>query len=327
MAKLKKQRILDDGHKQTDKMLKALENKITKEYYKAGKYVSEKFKKYLDQFNEADKKKLNDLKNNIITQSEYSQWRANQILNTRRFKDMLDVLAEDMTNADKIATGIINNHTIDVYALNRNYGSYEICKATRLDLSFSLYDHKTVERLMRKNPEVIPRAKPDIPKELRWCRTKLNSAITQGVLTGDSIPDIAKRLQSVTDMLNSAAIRNARTWTTAAENGGRVDSYKEAAEMGIELEQEWMATVDDRTRPSHVDLDGEKVSVGEKFSNGCRYPGDPSGDPEEIYNCRCTLVAVLAKHPRDESDRFMRLPDGMSYDDWKREKGSGDDSD
>ena len=82
-----------------------------------------------------------------------------------------------------------------------------------------------------------------------------------------------------------------------------------------------MATVDDRTRPSHVDLDGERVPVGEKFSNGLRYPADPDGDPEEVYNCRCTLIAALSGHPRSLEGRFMRLDEDETYDEWKERRG------
>lgn len=298
-------------------MLKSLEKKLDREYSKAYLTVKEKLDKYLKRFEEADKKKLAQLKANEITHSDYVKWRTDQMLNTQNFRDLRDILSQDLVNTNKIAAGMINDHTIDVYALNRNYGSFEVCKGTGLDLSFSLYDHKTVENLMKGKRKIIPKVDPKIPKDLRWNRTKITSAISQGVLSGDSIPDIAKRLRGVTNMDKSASIRNARTYTTAAENAGRVDSYEEAEDMGIEMEQEWMATVDDRTRPSHVALDGERVPVGEKFSNGLLYPGDPEGDPEEVYNCRCTLVAAIGKYPRSLEGRFMRLDEDEDYDDWK----------
>ena len=94
-------------------------------------------------------------------------------------------------------------------------------------------------------------------------------------------------------MDRTSAIRTARTAFTGAQNAGRMDSYAAAEKMGIKLKKEWLATLDGRTRHPHAALDGEKVGTDEKFSNGCRFPGDPQGRPGEVYNCRCTMVAAL----------------------------------
>lgn len=252
-------------------------------------------------------------------------WRQSAMLTGKRWNDMADVLAKDMVNADKIAAAVIGERLPDTYALNANYGTYEIEHGLGIDTSWTMYDHSTVENLMRDNPQMIPMPRMDIPKDMRWNRRKITSAITQGVLQGDSIPEISSRLRSVTNMDRTAAIRNARTYTTAAENKGRIDSYQRAKELGLDLQKEWMSTPDGRTRDSHIDLDGERVDVDATFSNGCRYPADPMGDPAEVYNCRCTLVAAV-KGRQYHDDRFTRLPEGMTYEDWKAHKlkGGGD---
>lgn len=43
-------------------------------------------------------------------------------------------------------------------------------------------------------------------------------------------------------------------------------------------------------RPSHAAMDGETVRVGERFSNGMAYPGDPEGGADEVAGCMCSLV-------------------------------------
>jgi SPP1 gp7 family putative phage head morphogenesis protein len=104
---------------------------------------------------------------------------------------------------------------------------------------------------------------------------------------------IAKRLRNVQEMNKTQAIRSARTLVTGAENKGRLDSHKRAEEDGIILEEKWVATKDGRTRHSHAMLNGETKKTNETFSNGLEYPGDPSGRPEEVYNCRCTMTAKV----------------------------------
>lgn len=81
--------------------------------------------------------------------------------------------------------------------------------------------------------------------------------------------------------------------------------------------REWLATLDARTRHSHRQLGGERREVGEKFSNGCRYPGDPQAPYAEVCNCRCTLVAAVDGVDQSQADRWSKLPEGMTHQEWK----------
>lgn len=88
----------------------------------------------------------------------------------------------------------------------------------------------------------------------------------------------------------------ARTETLGANNAGARASAQATAEyLGYTTDavmRVWLATGDDRTRPSHQDADGQTIygldatyQVGASDLAG---PGDPEGDPEEVINCRCT---------------------------------------
>lgn len=312
---------MDQGHKETDKKLKALENRLSREYKNAYNTVKKRADAYFKRFDAEDKEKQKLIKKGELSASDYAQWRFERMAGGQHFCDLCNVLTEDMINADKIAVSIINGHIPEIYADNVNFGTYEIESGANINTSFTLYDKDTVENLMKKDPHVIPQAKIDIPKDERWNRRKLTSALTQGILAGDSIPHIAERLKQVTDMDTRAAIRNARTYTTAAENKGRMDSYERAEEMGINMKKQWVATLDDRTRHTHRLLDGVAIDIDEEFDNGLQFPGDPDGDDEEIYNCRCTLIAKLGDYNFKSNYRNSKL-DGISYDDWQNQARS-----
>lgn len=156
-------------------------------------------------------------------------------------------------------------------------------------ISFTLLDAHTVERLQRKGDIKLPKKKVDIPKDERWNTKLMSSKLLQGILAGDAIPTIANSLMQVIGNNAAAAVRNARTMVTGAENVGRLDSYEDLAEKGVVQKKVWIATADDRTRESHLLLDGEEVDIDKPFSNGLMYPADPSGDPAEVYNCRCSM--------------------------------------
>ena len=312
----------DKAHEQTDKELKRLERQITKEYSQAAKEVEKKLTDYLEKFAKKDAEMQKKVASGQMSAEEYGKWRVGQMAMGERWKEMQKTLTEDLVNADKIAAGMINDSLPYSYANNYNYGTYEVEHGAEIDTSFSLYDHSTVENLMKKDPKIIPKAKVDIPKDELWNRRKLTSAITQGILQGESIPKIAKRLASVADMDRKAAIRNARTYTTAAENKGRIDSYDRAEQMGIKVKKKWMATLDDRTRVEHRHLDGQTVPNDEPFETDgyeIMYPGDPDAEPEMIYNCRCTLVAEIEGYQYQDERNDSKLGD-MTYEEWKHAK-------
>ena len=315
----------DPGHVETDKELAKLEKQISKEYTQAYKDVKQKFEKYMKDFARKDNEKRELVKSGQLSQSEYIEWRKNQLLVGQRWEEMRDSLAKDITNTQRIANSMTKEFLPDAYAINHNYGTFEVEKGSHINTSYTLYDRDTVNRLIRDNPKLLPKPKVDIPKAQLWNTRKLTSAITQGVLQGESIPNIAKRLRTVTDMGKAASIRNARTMTTSAECAGRIDSYKRAEEMGIEMNQAWVATLDDRTRHEHRILDGQIRPVGEPFEvegQKIMYPGDPEAEPYLVYNCRCTIIALVKGTSLENGiGDYPRVLDpklgDMSYEEWK----------
>lgn len=155
--------------------------------------------------------------------------------------------------------------------------------------AFALVDRHTVERLQKDGDITLPYKDLDKIKDERWNTKLFTSRLLQGILNGDPIPNIAARLLDVVGYNESAAMRNARTMTTACENRGRQDSYEELADNGVVQKKVWIATPDDRTRASHLEIDGEEVDIDAEFSNKLKYPADPDGAESEVYNCRCSM--------------------------------------
>lgn len=278
-------KVPDYGHQRADTELDILIKKIHKSYIEAQLSLRRKLDKYLRSFEKEDAHKRALYDSGELSHEEFMKWRRKEIFETKQWRDMLEQLAVDLANQNKLAASMINDTLPGVYAINHNYGTYEAEHGSGVDTTYTLYDKNTVARLLKEENDLLPQPSVDIPKDKLWNRQHIQSAVLQGILTGESMSDIAKRFQNVVGMDERAAMRNARTAVTGAENAGRIDSYLRAQAMGIKMKQVWMATLDDRVRDSHAILDGEKQDPGEKFSNGCRYPGDPEGAPSEIYNC------------------------------------------
>jgi len=90
--------------------------------------------------------------------------------------------------------------------------------------------------------------------------------------------------------------RIARTTMTGAANFGSNEAWSQS---GVVDEHMWIsALLPDRTRDEHAAAHGQVVKLGERFTVGgesLRYPGDPEGRPENIVNCLCVDVAVVAE--------------------------------
>ena len=187
-----------------------------------------------------------------------------------------------------------------------------------MQVSFDIYNKDAVDRLREENPDILPTYSVDSDADLAYNKSQINGAIESAIIQGKSIDHISDDLQKRMESVNrSSAIRTARTATTCAQNAGNLDSFYKAQEMGIATEKQWVCTQDDRTRESHLELDGEHVPLDEEFSNGLQYPGDPSGDPSEVYNCRCTMVAYF---PETDSSTAEEEESEEEYEEWYEEE-------
>ena len=330
---------LDPGQEETDELLAEIETILKFHFKQAKEDLGDKILNYWKKFIKKDSIMKAMLEAKEILPKEYSEWRIGQLMIGKRWSEMRYTIAEDLTNAQNIAKSIVNGYAPEAYSIGFNYGTYEVEKAAQIDTSFTLYDRSTVERLVRDSPQLLPELNPvsktaqEIAdgKIIAWHESQIQSVTMQGVLQGESIPEIADKISEITLQDEKATIRYARTMMNGAENGGRIDSYKRAGNMGIQLEQQWLATLDERTRKSHRQLDGEHKPVGTKFSNGCRFPGDPQAPAAEIWNCRCTLIPLLTGIPgldlgEDVTDLGQRNTDHMeeagykTYEEWKQGK-------
>lgn len=322
----------DLGHMLTDKELAKLERRIAKLYREAGKELQATIDAYFEQFKKRDeemKALIGTVQNGKEwTEADYKQWRLNQIGRGERYQAMRDKVAHRVTDANAVAVSYTNDATPGIYSLNRNYAAYTI-ESVAGNVGFDLWDEQTVKRLMVEQPDLMPYYPPKRALkrgiDLAYGKKQITASVTSSILQGKSIKHMADDLQKrITTMSRDSAIRTARTAVTGAQNAGRMDSYAAAEKMGIKLKKEWLGTLDARTRHSHAMLDGEQVAQDKKFSNGCRFPGDPQGPPWEIYNCRCTLIAAVEgvdtstaqRRARNASTGETEVVSDMTYAEW-----------
>lgn len=316
----------DYAHRETDKLIDGLEKLLGNAYGDASEEIAEKAADYFRRFEAKDEKWKLWVEQGKKTEAEYKAWRQSQLMMGKRWENLRDELARDMVHADEIAAKMIKDELPEIYALNHNWETFQVEKALGMSTNYNLYNPDTVKHLMKENPNLLPKPKVDIPKDMRWNMQRVQSTMLQGILQGKSIPELAKSLEGVTDGNHANAIRNARTMATGAQNAGRQDAMIRARDKGVKLRRTWVATLDMRTRHEHRVLDGQTVDVDEPFrveGYEIMFPGDPSAEPEMVYNCRCRTIGQVKGFERDIRGFDLRNDpniNGMSYDEWKNDR-------
>lgn len=272
-------------------MASKLQSSINSIYSKREKELRHIVERYSANFEDEYERKKEALESGAITKQEYNTWVHIQLKTRKDIQEALNKMTEKIVDASTEAAMIINEDMPVIFAEAQNHEQFKVETAT--GVSFDLYNEDTVRRLQQNNPRLLPTIDP--PRDLLYKRNqkRLSNEMQAAIMRGDSIPEIAKRLGDVVGFEERASIRNARTMMTCAQNGGTMEGMLRAEKMGIEVEKEWLATTDSRTRDSHAHMNGERRPVKKKFSNGLMYPGDSTGPGAEVYNCRCTLLSVL----------------------------------
>lgn len=312
-----------------------VQKQLEKVYKEAQKDLKNQLKEFTAAFQAKDAEMQAQLSAGEITQAQYDNWKKGQVFQSDLWKKKIDQVTGVLADANGQALQIINKQKMGVFAESANYQAYQLTQDTGLNLSFAIYDQDAVGRLVRDRPELLPRKELNGKKDRAWNKTKIANTVAQSIIQGESIPELAERIARDTASENgSAMMRYARTAMVSAQNAGRIETLERAKAMGIKCRKKWLATLDSRTRDAHQELDGQTVEVDQPFVTHNRdgslaelqFPGDPSADPEQVYNCRCTLIYVYDEYPNDPEFEQRRdnetgqLIQNMSYPEWKSAK-------
>lgn len=151
-----------------------------------------------------------------------------------------------------------------------------------------------------RNTITNPVAGKTLSKRLYSSRTKLadraTSELRNGMIQGKSYAVIAKAISGHTEANYKQAMRIARTEGGRLRSIGKQTAYSEAKDMGIDMQKEWMSSLDNRTRSSHRELDGQTVEIEEDFvsPSGAKGQGPRlMGRANEDIHCRCTTITIV----------------------------------
>ena len=303
----------DKAHRLTDEKLEEMEKRLSAIYSRAEREIQKTADEYFARFAKQDEAKRKLLEQGKITEDEYKKWRKGKLMYGKRFTETKEQCAKQLLNVNQTALAYVNGELPEVYAINYNAlaGSVDGVGG----YSFTLVDADTVRNLAVTDTSLLPYKEIDPAKDIPWNMKKINAETLQGILQGESMDKIAKRIMNVQTMNKDAAIRSARTIVTGAECKGRQDSYQRAKDDGIILRKYWLATYDKRARDWHKEAgnkynEDNAIEIDEFFvvdGEDMLHPGDSEhgAGGHNIYNCRCSIASKVIGFKKAQVQKAM----------------------
>ena len=158
--------------------------------------------------------------------------------------------------------------------------------------NWGLPDKKAIKAIIENPLDQIAKASLN-----RKQREDIRRVLTQGFLQGKGYAQMARDMKKVYNTRAYEALRIARTEGQKAAVEGQRQSYERGKELGIKVKLYWDAFKDNRTRDSHIKMNGvpaeekggELLFFFEATGQWVTGPMDPALPAEHVINCRCRL--------------------------------------
>lgn len=225
-----------------------------------------------------------DLENiqSIVYQTQYQQAIQSQL------EGILDILQtnEFTTISDYLTTAYQDGFVGALYDLH----------GQGIPLIFPIDQDQVTKAVLTDSKLSVPMY-TRLGEDVSTLKLAVRAQISRGIANGSTWNQMAQELAG--NMINSPfqtaqynAMRIARTEGHRIQQQSQYDAMEKAKQHGADVVKEWNATLDARTRPDHMSLDGQIREIGDPFTLGslkAQYPGD-FGRPEQDIHCRCCAL-------------------------------------
>lgn len=306
---------------------KKLAERLNDIYSIAEKAILAHSQKYLARYQNTEKTVANDVKTGAMSESDAKTVLKNEIFTGYQWETEKEALAEELYDADLEATEYGNSRLDSIYVQSKNYGSYQAEMHYRRDLGLTALTIAALTAEEKPTPRLLNTA-----KDIAWNRKVIQSSFVKHLERAKTLKEIGRRSVKLITNRNRNATNNAFEylfWGVADE--GKWESMMQLQKLGIEVEKEWLATLDKHTRDTHRILDGEVMQIDKNFEvNGFKimYPRQPSAPPAMTINCRCRLKYNFPKYSDTNHYRRENMKIGgerqtipyMTYQEWEEWK-------
>jgi hypothetical protein len=233
-------------------------------------------------------------------------------------------IAASMRSALVRKDKLIEKAAIEMYQNGYYWNAWATTNAAGIDIAWPLIDDQMIKKAVYDNPfsvfQIGTGPRPDLSAlskvyKLKWDRTLALQRVTRELELaagrGDSIQQLGKRLDIIFGFRDPStgkiikglnkkgetykSIRVARTELHRLFETGHRDEYYEAQDNGVETRLQYVATLDQRTRPQSASMDGQISDAEGRFQypDGNWYYLGNTGHPEWDISDRCTSIQQI----------------------------------
>ena len=281
----------DKAHRLTDIKLEEMEKRLSAIYSASYKKLQAKtleFARGIDGKASELLKAIKEAKTETEEKSAknaYLLYFEKEVVKSKAFKDLSAEISIDLFNTNTEASAYINSQTPEIYALNYNWINEQLAE----DIPDFVSQQITPKEADKYGDLTQPTVSKS--KDTKWNESNIKKSVIVGATLLLGANAIMKRSAKVTVEKNrNSSYRQNIDMGGDAETKARYDGLLRSEAMGNKHTKIWRTSGDNRVRDSHAAIDGEEVDINALFSNGLKRPKDPNGRPEEVYNCRCTIL-------------------------------------
>jgi hypothetical protein len=281
----------DKAHILTDKKLEEMERRLSAIYSISHKKIQAKMLEFAKSIDGKASELLKAIKQAEteteakVAKNAYLQYFKKEVVKSKAFKDLSAEIAIDLFKTNTDTSAYINSQTPEIYALNYNWINEQLAK--------DIPDFVAQEITAKEADEYGDLTKQTVSKakDTKWNESNIKKSVIVGASLFLGANAIMKRSAKLTVEKNrNSSYRQNIDMGGDAETKARYDGLLRSEAMGNKHTKIWRTAGDNRVRDSHAAIDGEEVDINALFSNGLERPKDPNGRPEEVYNCRCTIL-------------------------------------
>ena len=289
---------MDKVNKWTDRKLNAMLKHLSAVYSREERQLNE----ILQKINEVIGQKAKTAYSAIVeantdddksqAKKEYAQLVSREVAKNNKIVALIDDACEAAFKINQSAAEYANASAEEVFVRNYNAQTQEIASSvdgfTPHEASVEdvrdVGSAKSVQRVLNKK------------KDTRYTRNSIRTSFSVGAALGLPLKSIIKRsAKNAAKKNQTVAEEHAENVVLGVKNQAKTDAALRAEDEGFQTKKRWISTLDNRTRDSHVNLDGVIIDSSDEFLPGLKMPRDPNGRPEEVYNCRCEMAIMVGQ--------------------------------